>query len=644
MPPRRRQKTRSQPQKQTNEVVTSQSTETSICSGQKNDPNHQAKTDASILRLPADVLLEIFLLVRDISKRHAIDGAVVVGHEWLRISHVCHLWRDVALRAPQLWSNIIIPARGPFRWSQEMLERSGHAVLKAYIDMEAENMLSTRKLIAQDRVLNQLATQLPRVQELTIRRSSAAFLKSTFIPSRRAMPELRVLRLAVDLPREFGPSFPSSEPFELTDRILEAPSLQQLWLDDCRVEFSSIFLTRLTHLYLRNMTSSKAASFLEALSNMPALQSLDFDHCCSLDLAAATKSTHVDLPFLNYLHMGASMEDVAIFLSTIRVSPGLTLHMYAFYDDDEHVDHQIADYVKITKNLPPYLEPPSDSPNLVQQQCWQSYRYYKYRDCEFQVQAYRKPISQEDMLNVNNKAAFDATFTWDCLGTDDHSPEEDRQLIGGIFRQIFDASPVSSITVVQVIGGLDITAQAWAQTFGAITTLTSIMVGMEVVTFFESLSYGCCSNQSSSALENIPFLALDSITVIAAYCPHRPCKLSEPKLHLRDLDFQLLQDLRNAFEAQERLSPHQHLPDMAKKTLLQNLRARTQMGLMLKQLTFIDCPKIPLSTVKKFGSIVDNISQLSKKIDFHPVLSSSVHCEDSGEFGETSDSSDSDSD
>ena len=89
----------------------------------------------SITRLPPELLTEIFLHFADLERASAVrpyhcatpyGGGHQVGsvYNWVRIAHVCHHWREVALTAPRLWTTISVGYNvAPVR---EMLQRAKH--------------------------------------------------------------------------------------------------------------------------------------------------------------------------------------------------------------------------------------------------------------------------------------------------------------------------------------------------------------------------------------------------------------------------------------------------------------------------------------------------------------------------------------
>ncbi|TCD65121.1 hypothetical protein EIP91_003052 [Steccherinum ochraceum] len=68
--------------------------------------------------LPAELLLEIFLLAQAIRHKNTV-----------KVAHVCLRWRSVALASQQLWS-YIVPSRASAEWTSVWIQRAGTAPLQ----------------------------------------------------------------------------------------------------------------------------------------------------------------------------------------------------------------------------------------------------------------------------------------------------------------------------------------------------------------------------------------------------------------------------------------------------------------------------------------------------------------------------------
>jgi len=67
---------------------------------------------APISRLPPETLAEIFSLL----SFSADDSESVPYLAWIRVTHVCHRWHEIAIYSPYLWSHINF-TRGDTCWS-----------------------------------------------------------------------------------------------------------------------------------------------------------------------------------------------------------------------------------------------------------------------------------------------------------------------------------------------------------------------------------------------------------------------------------------------------------------------------------------------------------------------------------------------
>lgn len=77
-----------------------------------------------ISRLPDELLVEIFLRYRSLWDRHRTftRGEDIPHYGWIRITHVCRRWREVATNAPLLWTDILVTTP---QCVETMLSRTG---------------------------------------------------------------------------------------------------------------------------------------------------------------------------------------------------------------------------------------------------------------------------------------------------------------------------------------------------------------------------------------------------------------------------------------------------------------------------------------------------------------------------------------
>ena len=118
-------------------------------------------------KLPEEILALIMLWVA----KDAYEAAHTHPHplRWIRVTHVCHTWRTVALATPALWANIHYTQPDVFR---ELLARSKHAPLSIAVNVDVSSVSgSTDSWEAEcprtwADIEKILPLELPRMQEL----------------------------------------------------------------------------------------------------------------------------------------------------------------------------------------------------------------------------------------------------------------------------------------------------------------------------------------------------------------------------------------------------------------------------------------------------------------------------------------------
>ncbi|KAI0704164.1 hypothetical protein C8Q76DRAFT_221452 [Earliella scabrosa] len=118
-------------------------------------------------KLPEEILALIMLWVA----KDAYEAAHTHPHplRWIRVTHVCHTWRTIALATPALWANIHYTQPDVFR---ELLARSKHAPLSIAVNVDVSSVSgSTDSWEAEcprtwADIEKILPSELPRMQEL----------------------------------------------------------------------------------------------------------------------------------------------------------------------------------------------------------------------------------------------------------------------------------------------------------------------------------------------------------------------------------------------------------------------------------------------------------------------------------------------
>ncbi|GJF00194.1 hypothetical protein PsYK624_164740 [Phanerochaete sordida] len=238
----------------------------------------EINTLVPIACLPDELLAEVFAFWVAQSQHDApsTDSAeeldllwedIYPSYAWIRIAHVCHHWRTVALQTPRLWSTFMIDTE---ELAVELLARSKQAPLH----LEIHNTSQV------DILWDPLQEQMHHVESMTV-----VNYASTTVPSHydcmRAAPELRRLHIAVDDDSVGFHWHAASEddyystPFD----NVHVPCLTTLHFKNTPVSWlSPLFKTSLTHLLFTlpcpwpNLRNQDIVNVLQALKQMPQLQ------------------------------------------------------------------------------------------------------------------------------------------------------------------------------------------------------------------------------------------------------------------------------------------------------------------------------------------------------------------------------------
>ncbi|TFY78208.1 hypothetical protein EWM64_g5804 [Hericium alpestre] len=189
---------------------------------------------------------------------------------WIKVTHICRLWRDTALQFPGLWSNICYTV-GP-RWAELMLARAKAALISVRRDVTGASQLS----------LQHISEHLSHTRELGLI-GHPVLLK----PIIDTFPSLPGTLETLDL----GPAYLNIlglDNFELPGAIAgrRLPALRCLVLRGFWVSWSAPILCGLTHLEMQlqkpaanGYPSLPQETLFCTLKTMPALETLILKDC-----------------------------------------------------------------------------------------------------------------------------------------------------------------------------------------------------------------------------------------------------------------------------------------------------------------------------------------------------------------------------
>lgn len=249
-----------------------------------------------IYRLPPEILGDIFIC----AARSAFDSTRPYG--WIKLTHVCDAWREVALHTPRLWSHIHL--RRNLAFMREVLARSKEAPLRVNVDLSRYET---------PEVVELAFAHLHHTAVLQLRQGFGKAIANISFPL--FAPVLGRLELSTDDPESpVANMVQNCRMPELFHLDIRSPAFLFPWSHP-------IFQNSLTHLTFSNTgreTSTALHEVLKVLSDMPNLKFVDFDRV----LVPPSQSSHsacttIHLPQLEVLRLRGLCEGCTPFLQHI---------------------------------------------------------------------------------------------------------------------------------------------------------------------------------------------------------------------------------------------------------------------------------------------------------------------------------------
>lgn len=255
---------------------------------------------AQISCLPSEVLAQIF-------NAYAISEHDPHLHgRWVRVTHVCSHWRQVALAYPSLWSHIATSR--PYE-AREFLLRSKAAPLKVAVDFA--DLFVDKHAPDTESLTHLVLEELPRIRELEIRVTVSTFqrLDGYLTLLNISAPRLEKLGFHCS-PRYSGNLLPTS-------LLLGCyPALRSLSLSRHWTSWDSPIFHGLSELHLSHippMFRPCVSELLSILRSCPALEDLHLEAAGPENdrSASAPSASSVNLPFLRQLNLAMDASSCA---------------------------------------------------------------------------------------------------------------------------------------------------------------------------------------------------------------------------------------------------------------------------------------------------------------------------------------------
>ena len=272
---------------------------------------------APISSLPTEIIAIIFSILR-------LSNAPLAGGKrdhlaWLRVTHVCHQWRWIALNNPLFWAHIDF-TNITLAGVVEMLARAENAPLHLEAWLTSLRRGNTRF----NAFKKELQSRITNICRLEIG-ADAFFIRKTLKQLASPAHTLESLSLSTQAIYQLRTTSRASIPDTLFGGT--APRLSFLELHKCNICWKSPLLKGLRHLEIYGPSQRARPSlsvWLDALDEMPQLKELVLRSASPIAPPFPLNIERtVTLPYLTHLNISASSGDCALALSHL-VLPALT--------------------------------------------------------------------------------------------------------------------------------------------------------------------------------------------------------------------------------------------------------------------------------------------------------------------------------
>ncbi|TFY73453.1 hypothetical protein EWM64_g10559 [Hericium alpestre] len=388
---------------------------------------------------------------------------------WIKVTHVCRLWRHVALQFPNLWSDICFTL-GP-QCAKAMLARSKLAPISIHLDMTTVS----------ERNFSYLCEHFPHTRQLLLAGPSN-ILKSII----DAFPRPPAILESMDINAET--SFPSDS-FELPEAIagIHPPSLRRLSLRAFWVPWSAPILRSLTYLQIQLLkprnspagpySGSSWDTLIGALRNMPTLEHLILKDCFPSASFQDVGSDALQLPRLKALLLKGPSAACFSIARQLQIAPSCRVQLRC--NDD-------ANIAEILPFLTAHVSGGADLPpwgvlSLIHRE-------------QFCLELWRLPdtlIFERDRFNFKPKTYADVVIAF-------HSQEQSLRP----FEALCQAMPLQTIRMLCIGVDVDTSYSDWSDLLGQCKNVERASIYGDHGTSFCTALGMAVDYTSASKLEN----------------------------------------------------------------------------------------------------------------------------------------------
>ena len=403
---------------------------------------------APISLLPPEVLSRVFHFILPPVLQHPGEQRL----DLIRATHVCRLWRQVALGDSSLWARISGAPIGT-EWISEMLVRAMNAPLDISLHVGRSN----------PEVLIMLSSHLSHSRELRLFGMSEFYFESFRGIFSQEAPTLELLKLCV------------SSTFPITFRELDgttlfkgrAPKLRTLSLIHIIIPWSLIPRGRLKKLEISLNDESSIFNvpllgdlnqLVDLLVDCPELEVLNFRGCLPSQPTQFPHGQTIHLSRLSRLSLSGLSSRITNLLKMLKFPASTTLQLYCTSENaSTHNDHLILPVVSAHLRSPPPFEFKSLSVTV------------SYMDRSLEVVASSSlPTSKirqsQDLLNHMDEKGDEFVLLFDELPVDGNWTD--------LIERVCKMLPISNLEILFVFASKIVHPVNWVKLFKGCTKLT----------------------------------------------------------------------------------------------------------------------------------------------------------------------------
>jgi hypothetical protein len=247
---------------------------------------------------------------------------------WIKVTHVCRHWRQVALDHASLWARI---SGFPMciKWITEQLSRAKNAPLE--IELLGNPTPETISLFP---------PHLPHTRELRLRGLSRSHFSAIKELCSGEAPDLEHLELFISVSKVTNPL--TSQDFDGAMLFRgKAPKLRTLSLSHIRIPWSFFPRCQFTQLKIvlseeewnESPSLGSLDQLIDVLANCPNLEVLTLECCLPSILSQSIRMRNVHLPRLSYLSLAGSIPRVVRFFEFLNLPSSTKLNLHGVIED-----------------------------------------------------------------------------------------------------------------------------------------------------------------------------------------------------------------------------------------------------------------------------------------------------------------------